>query len=437
MNKPAAVQRLPWPQEATLVALTACAILAALIGPPAKAEEPEEPMTLESFSDVLLLDEAARAGRIAFEGTPVEPERPAATAFAAVMRSAVGMKVGVDFNLRFGTLATYDCGSASRETRTINPAIRPWGLDGGGSENFDLFGLRYWEGRRTAGCWPSGFAAELFGVNLIALENWSRFGCFDPPLPRAGVPTSEEQYDLATTAGGRRHPLYQKCWWELQAGGHQDRPVVVTGGTWGFYRGIAQTHGICATGLHSWPSIWGWPQWMRVDELPTDLPWCASAPPPVPVPPPPPVPVPPPPSIPVCPPDRLERCQTLKSPFGQATCSGCPCPPETPSRLGVDGEPKLWYCTPQTAPPPPTCEACEVIGYTDSRCGVCPCPPGLVDGSGHVHTLPGRFCRPVTPPVETCIRYSADLYIPTVMSTGRLEIVLIPQGESPCPRETP
>jgi hypothetical protein len=387
----------------------------------AQAEEEAESLSVESFSDVILLDEAIRSGLIAFEGEPVEPERPAATAFAAALRSAVGMEVGVGFDLRFGLAATYDCGpGAPRETRTIDPSVRPWGLDGGGSEDFDLFGLRYWEGRRTAGCWPSGFAAELFGVNKIALNNWARTGCFEPPLPRAGEATSEEQYDLAVTAGGRRHPLYQKCWWELEAGGHRDRPVIVSGGNWGFYRGVAATNKVCATGLHSWPSIWGWPQFLRVDELPADRPWCGSAPPPEPVPAPVPVPVPPPPvpTTPLCPPDRLERCQGLKSPFGQATCSGCPCPAETPPRL-VNGEAKAWHCTPVApAPEPPPVPVDPP-----------PCPPSGFEVGCSMLGGELDLCRALARSVGACDpECDSQCYIPGVPSTGGLEVVQVPGG---------
>lgn len=374
--------------------------------------EPDEPLTMEGFPDAVLLDEAIRAGLIGDGGEIVEPERPAATAFAAALRSAVGAAVGVGFDLRFGLGATYDCGpGVPRETRTINPAIRPWGLDGGGSEDFDLFSGRYWEGRRNTTCWPSGFAGELFAVNRDALNNWAKLGCFDPPLPRAGEATSEEQYDLAVTAGGRRHPLYQKCWWEQQAGGHQDRPVIVSGGAWGHYRGVAQAHGICTTGLHSWPSIWGWAQWMRVDELPADRPWCAAVPPvPVPVPPPAPAPQPAPAPVPVpvpappppdpCPPDRLARCQALKSPFGQEVCAPCPCPPETPPRVDASGAPKAWHCsTPQgvESPPPPARPMCRVYRVIAS-------PPAIV--------LP---------------------YVQGIESTGRLVIELWPAEEVECP----
>lgn len=382
----------------------------------AEAQElKEEQAPVEwNITDLAAISEAVARGEISDSGE-VEKQEGLGVRLAAIM-SRIGANPGVGFNLAFGTQATYDCGSAPREARTINPSARPWGGTGNGSEDGAAFSARYWESRRNTTCWPAGFSAELFPVNKEALDNWSATGCYPLPLQSVGldgISTIEEQYDLAVTVGTRRHEVYRLCWWERLQGGSRANPIPrdmawVTGGSGLTCRQVEGDLWTC-------DSVWGWPLWARV----------AGSPPP-PAPPPPPVP-PPPPTTPSCPPARLENCTNLKSPFGQSVCAGCPCPESMPPRE------KEYHCIPSSPPPPPTCEECAAGGYRDSRCSACPCPPELVDSSGHVHALPGHFCRPVTPPVRTCIEYSATLYVPTIESTGRLELVLVPQGEAPCP----
>jgi hypothetical protein len=173
---------------------------------------------------------------------------------------------------------------------------------------------------------------------------------------------------------------------------------------------------------------------------------------------------PPPPIEPACKPwaesPWWDRCRALKP---EGTCEECAARNPVEGTLLARARAKVCepICEGPVAPPqpPPTCEECSVLGFTDPRCGACDCPPELVDGSGHVHVVPGRFCRPVTPPEPPacplsgfevgCIGLggSADLcrslaryigscdpecdpkcYIPGVPSTALPEVVQVPGG---------
>lgn len=376
---------LPWPQEAALFALTVLALLAALIGPPAEAQEPVVPFNWENAMASGGIQAPKKPG-VGLPGAPAEfnrywceQKRPPGRSATCTARAPAG------FDCRLcpssGWLGNY----AEFYPRTIQALETCWRLD-------------FW-----------GTKGQYAGSLQVA------------PDPVTGE-LSGTEFDWMQVRWARNSAEYRTCWYEEhQPGGKRENPYIINEATYQGQRERVK----CMKAEGAWPAPGetasyvgydiNWPAdvcanafpppgarpnlpvWVRND-LPASHPENQGAtPPPVPVPAPAPVHTPPP-ATPACSPTRLANCAGLKSPFGQEVCAGCPCPAETPPRFDLNGEEKPWHCIPVLPVPEP-------------------------------------------PPIQTCLIYEARIlnptikvpkFVPGIPSTARVEVTLAPQGEGPC-----
>lgn len=318
--------------------------------------------------------------------------------FSCSAEGQTGKQAGVGFRPAPGTEVCSEQGdSRGRECYPIGLSARPFGESGNeqprdGATLDRLMGERYRGGKPYENRQGTGFEADSFEQNGGALEAWF---AEQPAAHKAlwsGVPTTEEKTDVAHMESRRSSAFYDSYWWNAVR-------VEVNERNWVVYAPLMATHGITTPGIYTIRNPLGKLIIFEVMWTPG-----GSAPPPSPVPAPAPPPPPPPPTTPCTSwpiSGWLEQCGRLAAKVGKELagaelCGWCarkePAPETALARL------RGLVCEP----------VCEVVT-----------PPPPVE--------------PPPPPVRTCVEYRGTLYVPTIMSTGQLELVLVPQGEAPCP----